>query len=1217
MNIDIVNSTEIFVKLDIEEARALFENFLHAISPIIIHYQGRILQNTGDGVLVSFEGYCHGLEACIVAVSIPKALEEADLNIKIRIGLHSDSIDSNQYPQRIICPQLKFSEKLQKLANLNSAQISESLQLDYNNFIKTKIKISGNNEISYTLLDVDPSGYELIDEAIKSKSEILSSLHQGEEEILGERKFVTSFFISFNEKETIPQENTQKICLAISERQIKQSGGLVIKETQDTIFAVFGAPVALEDHALRTCLCAYLIKNAFIEEGLDITFRIGINTGEVVVDDIGNDQFHQYDAIGAPVNLAARLTQTASPNEIQFSQSTFELVKNYIDIKYLGNKTLKGFPKEVETYALISVNQDNIRKKMDQNFYKNSVFINHVDEIKLLKKSLFSAKKNRGGLIAVVAGPGVGKTRLAFEFSKVIEKNHALCYLISSSAYEKEMSFSTLKTFLKILININHWHSSHWMQKEIEKELSLVNFKNLQGINAIISFLGGDVSDEEWPRLALSIQNKILFQSLWDLLLSKCQKNPLVLMFEDLHWCDIDTLDCLDFLVSKNKHSNRILFVFDYRPEFILSKIMAPYATEIDLKPLSLQDSEAMINILLPGGDDLKPLKSKVTELSEGVPFFLEEFAKVVILKEVVTKTLCGYKINKKINLEMPTTVQGIISVRIDLLSVRNKKILQQVSILGRVFPISLLRYLNDYDGLSFTESLNELEMQGFIIESALIPEREFTFNHAYVRDVVYNSILLSVRKNYHRQLVSKIERENEDSLESYYSFLAQHSFFANDWCKAIYYYNLMLPSGVSLDNPVSQFISVGDNVRMCFEKMNLTERKEHFHEYSRIMLLRLYAMWLTHDVSGSIEEALDLETKAESIGNRFFKLLAAAWVSLNLSLSGHAFEGYKRGQKILLEMEQAIAESPNLNIKDFRITIYNSILHTLLPLGKYEEFDKMFKLLLSQSSDITYTGYYQGVVMIAVARVENVFASCARARLYSIKEYIKFVESIIDKLPASEVNAILQLQLSAYYFTIGDIVRAKKEMEKTFKIGNELEHIITINIVSAWSAALFYYSGDLETALTQARLTLKLYKDVNYTMFFYSGVIAIEILARCGQLQEAIQILEHIINIEADNQGPLLAQCYRVKAVIVNLMNDSHDEDPQVLELLSKAEKITNELQCNNQLPYICLNYSEYYSRIGDETSSKQYYQKALDYFKKYDFTGWLEYFSSKKTLE
>src|SRR5215510_8289863 len=618
----------------------------------------------------------------------------------------------------------------------------------------------------------------------------------------GERKQVTVLFADLKGSmellaERDPEEARQ-ILDPVLERlmaAVHRYEGTVNQVMGDGIMALFGAPVAHEDHAVRACYAALAMQEAlrrYAEEvrrthGLAVQIRVGLNSGEVVVRGIGNDLHMDYSAIGQTTHLAARMEQLATPGSILLTAATLRLVEGLVRVNALGPVPVKGLPEPVDVFELVEASA--IRRRLQAAATRGLTrFVGRETELVALQQALARAEAGHGQVVALVGEAGVGKSRLVYE---LVHSHRTQGWLVLESAsvsYGKATPYFPVIDLLKRYCHLENRDEPRTVRAKVTGHVLTLDEALQDTIPALLALL--DVLPEDSPFLTLDPpqRRQRTLDALTRLLLRESQVQPLLLVCEDLHWIDTETQALLDSLVERLPTA-RLLLLVNYRPEYQHGWGSKTYYTQLRLDPLPPVSAEAFLQALLDDDPSLTPLKQLLIARTQGNPFFLEESVRSLVETGVLGGDRGAYHLAQPLDtLQVPATVQVLLAARIDRLPPEDKRLLQTAAVIGTEVPWPLLQAIADTPDEALYRSLGELQAVEFLYETSLFPERAYTFKHALTHEVAYGSLLHERRRALHARIVEALEALMGDRLDDQVERLAHHALRGEVWDKALVY---------------------------------------------------------------------------------------------------------------------------------------------------------------------------------------------------------------------------------------------------------------------------------------------------------------------------------------------------------------------------------------------------------------------------------------------
>jgi class 3 adenylate cyclase/predicted ATPase len=559
--------------------------------------------------------------------------------------------------------------------------------------------------------------------------------------------------------------------------------GTVNQVMGDGIMALFGAPIAHEDHAVRACYAALRMQETvkrYAEEmrrtqGTTVRIRIGLNSGDVVVRAVGSDLRMDYTAVGQTTHLAARMEQLADPGSTLLSSDTLAHVEGQIQVKVLGPMPVKGLAEPVEVYEMLGAST--VRSRFQAAAARGlTAFVGRTAEMEQLYQALDHAKAGRGQVIAVVGEPGVGKSRLYHEFTH----SHRVqdCFVIASTSvsYGKAASYFPLIDLLRTYFRIEGRDDARLIRERVTGRLLSLDRALEPFLAAVLWLLDVSTDDPQWERLDPPQRRQQILDGVKRLLLRESQTQPVVVVFEDLHWIDAETQALVDALVEGLPAASLLMLV-NYRPEYQHTWGSKTYYRQLRIDPLPVASAHQLLDSLLGSDPTVRPLKALLVQRTEGTPFFLEEGVRTLVETKVLLGDRGSYRLLKSLDsIEVPATVKALLAARIDRLSPEGKAVLQAASVVGTDVPFEVLQAIADIPPDQLRRRLAQLQAAEFLYEIKIFPDLEYTFKHALTHEVAYGSLLGDRRRALHARIVEAIERLYADRLGEQIERLAHHA---------------------------------------------------------------------------------------------------------------------------------------------------------------------------------------------------------------------------------------------------------------------------------------------------------------------------------------------------------------------------------------------------------------------------------------------------------
>ena len=621
--------------------------------------------------------------------------------------------------------------------------------------------------------------------------------------IEGERKLVTVMFADVSNftaiSELLDPEDIHQIMdgtFQILMFEIHNFEGTINQFTGDGVMALFGAPVAHEDHAQRACLAALSIQRALQEYseqvkanyGVNFALRIGLNSGPVVVGSIGDDLRMDYTAVGNTTNLADRMQKLAQPGSILVSYDTHRLVADFFEFEFSGSVQVKGIKAPQETFELIkpSAVETRIGASVARGLKQ---FVGRKNSMAKLMEVYERIQSGSGQIIGVVGEAGVGKSRLLLEFNSQLSKDEIIYLEGRCLPYGGSISYLPVLDIIKSYFGIKDDDRESSIKAKLNDKISTLD-ENLQAaIPYFQDLLSLKVDSDDFTSLDPHQKRELAFAAMRDLFVSISQDLPLVMAVEDLHWIDKTSENFLNFLIE-GIPSSKILIILLYRPEYTHQWGSKSYYSKIGLKQLGIPSTNHLIKTILESEEISQEIEKLVFNKTAGNPLFIEEFTQMLIEDGAIQQKGSQYILNRNpSDIQVPETIQGLIAARIDRLEDDIKSTLQVASVIGRDFAYRILQSITgtSEELKTYLYSLQDLE---FIYEKKNMRDLEYIFKHALIQEVAYLSLLTARRRLLHQMVGQAMEAHFSERLNEYSNIIGEHFLRGEDWEKAYHYLN-------------------------------------------------------------------------------------------------------------------------------------------------------------------------------------------------------------------------------------------------------------------------------------------------------------------------------------------------------------------------------------------------------------------------------------------
>jgi class 3 adenylate cyclase/tetratricopeptide (TPR) repeat protein len=605
----------------------------------------------------------------------------------------------------------------------------------------------------------------------------------------GERKQVTVLFAdvkgSMDMAEHTDPEEWRRIMqrfFSLLSDGVRRFEGTVDKFTGDGIMALFGAPVAHEDHAPRACYAALHIEELVSgyaaelrrEQGLSFTVRVGLNSGEVVAGGIGGEGEPAYTAVGHTVGLAQRMETLAEPGKAYLTEHTAKLAEGYLELKDLGEFEVKGASRPIGVFELVGVGAANSRLDLARE-RGLSRFVGRAKEMDVLDAALEQAKDGRGAVVGVVAEPGVGKSRLCLEFAERCRTKGIEVYEAQAQAHGQAIPFMPVLQMLRGYFGIEDSDSERIAREKIAGRLLLLNADFADDLPLVFDFLSVPDAARPAPQMSGEARQRALRGVIRRLYRVPEREQTVVNVVEDLHWMDDGSEEFLAEMVGAVENT-RTLAVVNFRPEYEAEWTSSPVYSRISLVPLGPRDTAELFAGLAGTDPSLDGLSELIHERTGGNPFFIEEVVRDLAEAGNLEGERGDYRLAKPVeDTVVPASVQAILAARIDRLQPVAKALLQAAAVIGKEVPERALQRVSGLAEEPLAEALKEVIAGGFLYEAEIYPERMLEFSHPLTREVAYGSQLGAQRGAAHAGTARAMIELNPERHDELAALIAQH----------------------------------------------------------------------------------------------------------------------------------------------------------------------------------------------------------------------------------------------------------------------------------------------------------------------------------------------------------------------------------------------------------------------------------------------------------
>jgi class 3 adenylate cyclase/tetratricopeptide (TPR) repeat protein len=940
--------------------------------------------------------------------------------------------------------------------------------------------------------------------------------------IEGERKQVTVLFADVKGSlELLADRDPEEARLLLDpvlDRMIEavhRYEGTVNQVMGDGVMALFGAPLALEDHALRACYAALamqaevgrLAEDLRRTHGVTVQIRVGLNSGDVLVRGIGSDLRMEYSAIGLTTHLASRMEQLAPPGHTLLTPGTLGLVEGYVQVLSEGLVPIKGLGQPMEAFRLLGTAQ--ARTRIQAGVARGLTrFVGRQPELDAIGRALEAAARGDGQLLALVGDPGVGKSRLVWE---TVQSDRVEGWLVLESrsvSYGRAAAYGPVRDLLRAFFRIRESDDRRTIQDRVTAKVLTLDRLLEETIAAVLAVL--DAAPEASPFLTFEPleRRQRTLEAIKRLLLRESQIQPLLVVVEDLHWIDSETQALLDSLVE-TLPSARILLLVNYRREYHHGWSNKPCYAQIRVDPLTPGGAEELLAALLGTSGELTPLKQLLMERTAGNPFFLEECVRTLVETGVVDGARGAYGLVRSLDvIKVPPTVQAVLAARIDRLPAREKNLLQTASVIGKDVSFPVLKAITDLPEGELRARLHALQAAAFLHEVSVFPELEYTFTHTLTHEVTYGGLVQERRRVLHARIVSTLERLGLGHPGERVERLAQHAVRGAVWDKAVRY---LREAGIKAAEQSAFHQGIA-----CFEQaleaqQHLPRNPEQLTEAIDLRFDLRNALFALGELAPILDHLTQAKALAETLGDRRRLGWVAAYMTHYYWRVGdhpRAIESGQRAVAIGDELKDVALQSTNVNLglAFYAVGDYARAIESLQKtIGALEGQRQSQRLGWAGLPAVTSRAYLVGCLAelgrfaagmpvgeeaVRIAEQANHAFSLGQAYvnlgvLYLRKGDLDLATAFLERGPSvsglSKVSALsinISATLGYAYALSGRLPEAIALLEDAVQRAGTKRILARQSMWTAWLSEAYLRSGRDDDALAQARRALSLTRE-------------------------------------------------------------------------------------------------------------------------------------------
>jgi len=892
--------------------------------------------------------------------------------------------------------------------------------------------------------------------------------------------------------------------------EVRRFEGTVDKFTGDGIMAVFGAPVAHEDHARRACFAALRMLDDIAEyaaelrrkHGLNFSARIGVNSGEVIAGSIAAGGSGEYTAIGHTVGLAQRMEALAEPGKAYLTEATAELAHGFLELEDLGEFEIKGASRPVRVFELAGVGA--ARSRLDLSRERGfSRFVGRGEEMGVLEGGLERARAGEGTVVGIVAEPGVGKSRLCLEFVERARGAGIEVFEAQAQAHGREIPFMPVLQMLRAYFGIADSDPERLVREKIAGRALLLDPGFADDLPVLFDFLGVPDAGRPAPQLSADARGRALRGIVCRLVRAPNRREPIVCLIEDLHWIDESSASMLDELFAAVE-GTPTLVVVNFRPEYQRPWNGPPDYREIALEPLGPNDTAELLRDLAGEDPSLDGLAELIHDRTAGNPFFIEEIVRELAESETLQGERGAYRLAHPVDdTGVPATVQTVLAARIDRLGREAKRLLQVASVAGKEVPERALGLAARLGRDEMEPLLCELTESGFLYEVELYPERIFAFRHPLTREVAYGTQLGEQRAATHAAVARATIELNPERQDELAALIASHMEAGGEareaarWsARAAYWAGSSHPA---------------DALRLWRRVMELVADLPEDEETAALAVAsRLLQLQFAWRLGMDREEMTRLAGEAEEIATRTRDLHSLAM----LKMATAAGPGIAHQAEVWIESVEEVNrladESGDLHL---RIALRAAGAYAYLCAGDFEGYEAELDRVLELADGDRGAG--AGIVIgspVAWATMGKGLVLRERGRLEEAEELFNRALTMAtedgDPETASWTRSNLSLMLATRGEAAAGVALARRNCELTERLGDVFSRSLALSNLAGALLGAEEYAEALET-IDEAERVYREAMDSGGEQETWRAAVRAEALIGVGRPEEALELAQ------------------------------------------------------------------------------------------------------------
>jgi tetratricopeptide (TPR) repeat protein len=889
----------------------------------------------------------------------------------------------------------------------------------------------------------------------------------------------------------------------------------------------------------------------------------------------------------------------AEPGATYVTEEVFRQTEGFFQFESLGEKEVKGKKEPVKVYRVIAPSTR--RTRFDVSAHRGlTPFVGRERELELLLDCFERSRQGRGQAISIVADAGVGKSRLLYEFRKAVASEDVTFLEGKCLSYTRGVAYHLHIDVLKANFDIREGDRESEIREKVKRGLEILRADESSTFPYLLELLSVKESCIEEIPLSPEVRRDRIIEALKQIVLKGSETRPLILAYEDLHWVDKSSEEALRYVLDSIPGA-RVLMIFTYRPEFVLTWGGRSYHNQVNLNRLSNRESLAMVSYLTNTEYIESGLEDLILEKTEGIPFFIEEFIKSLKDLQIIERKNNTYRISKDIQrVAIPSTIQDVIMARVDSLPEGAKGILQTGSVVGREFSHDLINKVMELPEPELLSQLSVLKDSELVYERGIYPQLAYIFKHALTQEVTYTSLLLKKRKEIHKKIGKAIEQIYGERLEEFYEMLAYHYSKTDDLEKAYQYLRL---SG----EKAARNYSTWETFRYCEEALNALNRLPEIETKKTEKLEVLRLMTIPMRLLGYPEGSLQFLQEGGEISKEINDVKSQI---IFYSRMGNYYH-IKGGDPLLgIEYSQTCFQNAK-KINDIELIARTGwdLVASYSTSGQPSKSSSVAQRVIGflEKAKKEHESFGAGVNVYAIlhgyiAWEMSLLGNFEEGRIF-LEKGLSFAAKISDKTGTGLVE---------WHYGMSSCIRGEGEnavnhFQRSIRFSEEVKYVTILGL--GWSGLGWghYLKGDFEAAQKHIEKGLKLHQDTDVSWWLSFHFLSLGMVQFGSEhLQDAQDSMQKAISLSRKNKEKLIEAISTMWLGRILGKRDTSQSDKAEKDILQGIKACEEE----KLKPFLAQGYlflGEVYENVGRREKGLENLERAEKMFQEMGMDYWL----------